>query len=111
VNTSSLTSLGVPHRTSYAASKAGLINLTQSMAIELAEHGILVNAVAPGLVQTKPEQAGALPAPLAARMPLGRWGQADEVAALAMFLASEDCSFTTGHVFAADGGFTAAGIT
>lgn len=103
--------LGGRDRAAYGASKAGLINLTQSMAIELAEYGILVNAVAPGLVQTKPEQAGELPAAIAARMPLGRWGQADEVAALAMFLASEDCSFTTGHVFAADGGFTAAGIT
>jgi len=97
-------------RAAYGASKAALINLTQSMAIELAEHDILVNAVAPGPTRTRPEIQGELMESAARRMPLKRFGEASEIAAVAAFLASDDCSFTTGHVYAADGGFTIAGI-
>ncbi|MEM1198080.1 MAG: SDR family oxidoreductase [Pseudomonadota bacterium] len=97
-------------RAAYGASKAGIINLTQTMAIELAEHDILVNAVAPGPTKTGdhvPEE----PWPtVKARMPLARFGQPEEIANVAYFLASEDCSFTTGHVWCADGGYTVAGI-
>ncbi len=97
-------------RAAYGASKAGIINLTQSMAIELAEHGILVNAVAPGPTRTK-DSMPAEPWPsVGARMPLARWGKPEEIAEVAMFLASDACSFTTGHVWCADGGFTIAGI-
>ena len=97
-------------RAAYGASKAALIHFTEAMAIELAEHDILVNAVAPGPTRTRPEVQGELMESAAARMPLKRFGEPAEIAAVAAFLASDDCSFTTGHVYAADGGFTIAGI-
>lgn len=97
-------------RAAYGASKAGVINLTQSMAIELAEHDILVNAVGPGPTLTRPEDQGELMASARNRMPLKRYGKPAEIASVAAFLASEECSFTTGHVFFADGGFTIAGV-
>lgn len=97
-------------RTAYGASKAGLVNLTQTMAIELAEHGILVNAVAPGPTKTSDKQPDSPWPSVAARMPLGRWGQPEEIAEVVMFLASDRCSFTTGHVWCADGGYTVSGI-
>lgn len=97
-------------RAAYGASKAGLINLTQTMAIELAEHGILVNAVAPGATKTRVTGGETPPETVMARMPLRRYGQPEEIAAVAAFLASDECSFTTGHVYCADGGFTVAGV-
>lgn len=97
-------------RAAYGASKAGIINLTQTMAIELAEYGILVNAVAPGATKTRVTSGDTPPATVMARMPLARYGQPEEIAAVAAFLASDECSFTTGHVFSADGGFTVAGV-
>ncbi|MBU2533787.1 MAG: glucose 1-dehydrogenase [Alphaproteobacteria bacterium] len=97
-------------RAAYGASKAGLINLTQTMAIELAEHGILVNAVAPGATRTRVTSGDHPPETVMARMPLRRYGEPSEIAAVAAFLASDECSFTTGHVFCADGGFTVAGV-
>jgi len=97
-------------RAAYGASKAGLINLTQTMAIELAEHGILVNAVAPGATRTRVTGGEFPPDTVMARMPLRRFGEPHEIAAVAAFLASDECSFTTGHVYCADGGFTVAGV-
>ena len=97
-------------RAVYGASKAGVINLTQTMAIELAEHEILVNAVGPGPTLTRPEVQGELMASAQNRMPLKRYGTMEEIASVAGFLASDECSFTTGHVFYADGGFTIAGV-
>ena len=97
-------------RAAYGASKAGIINLTQSMAIELAEHNILVNAVAPGPTKTREDQPDVPWPSVLSRMPLARFGRPEEIAAVAAFLASDECSFTTGHVYAADGGFTISGI-
>ncbi|MEZ5854901.1 MAG: glucose 1-dehydrogenase [Hyphomicrobiaceae bacterium] len=97
-------------RIAYGASKAGVINLTQSLAIELAEHNILVNAVAPGPTKTRDDQPNVPWPSVTSRMPLKRWGKPDEIAAVVAFLASGEASFTTGHTWCADGGFTIAGI-
>jgi len=97
-------------RAAYGASKAGIINLTQTMAIELADHDILVNAVAPGATRTRATSGDNPPDTVMARMPMRRYGEPSEIAAVAAFLASDECSFTTGHVFCADGGFTVAGV-
>ncbi len=97
-------------RGAYGASKAGLINLTQTMAIELAEHDILVNAVAPGPTKTGDHIPDEPWPTVKARMPLARFGRPEEIAEVAYFLASDACSFTTGHVWCADGGYTIAGI-
>jgi len=97
-------------RAAYGASKAGIINLTQTMAIELAETGIVVNALAPGPTKVRADQPDAPWDSVMMRMPLKRWGDPSEIAAAAVFLASDECSFTTGHVLSADGGFTVAGI-
>ena len=97
-------------RAAYGASKAGIINLTQTMAIELAEHDILVNAVAPGPTKTSDAMPDEPWPSVKARMPLARWGKPEEIAEVALFLASDTCSFTTGHVWCADGGYTVAGI-
>lgn len=97
-------------RAAYGASKAGIINLTQTMAIELAEHGINVNAVAPGPTKTGPHIPDEPWPTVKQRMPLGRFGTPAEIASVAAFLASDDASFVTGHTYGADGGYTIAGI-
>jgi 3-oxoacyl-[acyl-carrier protein] reductase len=99
--------LGAPGQTSYAAAKGGIIAFTKALAREVAGHGILVHAVAPGLIDT--DMLAGLPEDLKARalqrVPLGRIGRPEEVAALVGFLASGRCAYTTGHVFFVDGGF------
>ena len=97
-------------RAAYGASKAGIINLTQTMAIELADHGVLVNAIAPGPIRTQRSTTKAPPATVRTRMALPRFGEPAEVGAAAVFLASDECSFTTGHVLGVDGGFTVTGV-
>ena len=97
-------------RAAHGATKAGIINLTQSMAIELAEFGVLVNTLAPGPTRTE-RTTSATPGPaFANQMSLKRFGEPDEMGAAAAFLCSDDCSFTTGHVLSVDVGFTATGV-
>ncbi len=111
INVSSVAGLRpVPNLGLYSASKAALINLTRSLALEWAPARIRVNALCPGLVQTKFsaalwQDAGALRQALA-RIPLGRIGQPEDLVGLAVFLAGPASGFCTGAVFTADGGET-----
>ncbi len=109
VNISSLTVLGVPQRTAYAAAKAGLISFTRTWALELATTGITVNAVAPGPTDTQLFRANNPPgsegeARYLSAIPLGRFGQPEEIAAAIAFLLSESSSFITGQTLFVDGG-------
>lgn len=97
-------------RAAYSASKAGIIALTQTMAIELAPYGILVNCVAPGPIRTERTTTERPSAAFAARMALPRFGEPIEVGRAVVWLASEACSFTTGHTIGVDGGLTVTGI-
>lgn len=97
-------------RAAYSPSKAGIIALTQTMAIELAEHEILVNAVAPGPIRTEKTDESTPGPAFTARMALKRFGQPFEVGEAVSFLASERATFTTGQVLFVDGGLTATGV-
>jgi len=96
----------------YNASKAGVISLTQTMAVELAPKGIRVNAVLPAQVDTPliQEQVGEERARREARIPLGRYAKPAEIADAVCFLASDAASFITGHALAVDGGYLALGF-
>lgn len=97
---------GNPNLSSYSASKAAVIGLTKSLGKELAKTGVLVNAIAPAVIET-PMNAATSPAVLAhitSLIPMGRVGQAEEVAALVSWLASDEVSFSTGAVYDISGG-------
>jgi len=102
---------GAPLSPAYAASKAGVVQLTKSFAVAWAVDGIRVNAIAPGWIETPmtvPARSDAARnRAILERTPLGRWGTPEEVAAPAVFLASDAARFITGAVLAVDGGYSA----
>ena len=107
INISSVIGLiGNAGQVNYASSKAGLIGLTKSLARELAGRGITVNAIAPGLIET--DMTGVLSEEvrqsILQKVPLGRLGQPDDVAAAVAYLASAEASYITGQVLTVDGG-------
>ena len=103
---------GVENLVGYNVAKAGVIEMTKTMAVELAQHHITVNAIAPAQIDTRltrslPEEARQR---RVERIPMGRFGEADEVARAALFLASDDAGYITGHTLAVDGGYLAGGL-
>ncbi len=116
INMSSVASsvIGAPNRFAYGASKAGVIGLTKAIASDFAGQGIRCNAICPGTVDT-PSLKGRMEAQgdyddahaaFIARQPMGRLGQAGEIAALAVYLGSDESGFTTGAIHVIDGGWT-----
>jgi meso-butanediol dehydrogenase/(S,S)-butanediol dehydrogenase/diacetyl reductase len=114
VNTASISGMvGDYGLASYNAAKAGVINLTRSAAIENARHGIRVNCVCPGTIDTRApvllggDRADEIRRVQAEANPIARMGQADEIASTIFFLASDEAAFITGAAIVADGGLTA----
>jgi 3-oxoacyl-[acyl-carrier protein] reductase len=97
---------GNPNASAYSASKAAVIALTKSLGKELAKSGVSVNCVTPAAVKTRmlDEQAKSHIDFMLSKIPMGRFGQVDEIAAMVAWLCTEDCSFTTGAVFDLSGG-------
>lgn len=109
---------GIPNRYAYGATKAAVIGLTKAIAADFIKQGIRANAICPGTIQSPSldqriaDQAKASGQTLAAvrqafidRQPMGRLGRAEEIAMLAVYLASDESSYTTGQIHLADGGF------
>jgi 3-oxoacyl-[acyl-carrier protein] reductase len=106
VNISSVVGLRAnPGQANYAASKAGMIGMTKTIAAEVARRGVTVNAVAPGFIAS--DMTAELPDDLLAHIPARRMGTPEEVAAVVRFLASDEASYVTGATFTVDGGISA----
>ena len=116
INIASLSSfIALYEVAAYSASKAAVASLTRSLAIEWAQNGVCVNAIAPGVFLTAMNHTlltGGTPRSkeFLARTPMRRFGQVDELVGAAVFLASDAASFVTGHILAVDGGFLASGV-
>jgi len=112
INMSSMAALGPwPNAAHYAAAKAGIISLTKTLAVEWAQYNIRVNAIAPGVIMTPlVSQLASADSPRRQeqlkRIPLGRYGIPEDVAGLAVFLASEASAYITGETIAVGGGIT-----
>ena len=102
---------GAPLSPAYAASKGGVVQLTKSLAVAWAEHGIRVNAIAPGWIETPMTMPARSDAArnraILDRTPLGRWGTPDDIVGPAVFLASDAARFITGAILVVDGGYSA----
>jgi NAD(P)-dependent dehydrogenase (short-subunit alcohol dehydrogenase family) len=115
INIASLNSfVALSEVAAYAASKAGLVSLTRSLAVEWSKSGVTVNAIAPGVFHTE-MNAGLLDNTprgheLLLRTPMGRFGRNEELVGAAVYLASEAASFVTGETLVVDGGFLASGV-
>ena len=98
----------------YSASKAAVASLTKSLAVEWAPHGVCVNAIAPGVFRTDLNSAlldgTARGQEFLMRTPMKRFGRTEELVGAAVYLASDEASYTTGHILAVDGGFLASGV-
>jgi len=107
-----MSELARPTVVPYTAAKGGVRQLTRGMAVELAQHNIQVNAIAPGYFATEMNRAlidnAEFNAWVCKRTPAGRWGQPDELAGLAVFLASAGSNYITGQMFVVDGGMSVA---
>jgi NAD(P)-dependent dehydrogenase (short-subunit alcohol dehydrogenase family) len=109
INMSSIGGIrGLKNSSLYCTSKGGVTNLTRELAVEHGEHDVRVNALNPGFIETAMTmEDGDTAGGILEQTPLGRAGQPDEVADAALFLASDESSFVTGHNLVMDGGFTA----
>ena len=108
INTSSVSALGNIGQVNYSAAKAGIIGLTKTLALEFAPYHITVNCVAPGFTETRmtnnlPKKVKDL---ILSKIPFKRMAQPEEIAAVHLFLASDDAAYITGQIFFVDGGLS-----